>query len=149
MAKTKKLTKCQQEKLRKKFSKLRDQLVEQLYSGRLENLDCSHGDEVDIASNGEIIESAARALEARSSQLVDLERAMDKLEKGTYGQCEICGEPIGKSRLSVLPFADLCLGCQEDEENCMSPRRNKVPRFRFRDDDNYGDDGISLDKASR
>lgn len=40
-----------------------------------------------------------------------VERALDRIEKGEYGVCESCGEPIPAARLEVLPYATLCVAC--------------------------------------
>lgn len=45
--------------------------------------------------------------------------ALQKIEDGTYGVCERCGEPIAEKRLDALPFARYCIDCQrlvEEEE---------------------------------
>lgn len=44
--------------------------------------------------------------------LADIERALAKLEKGTYGLCDLCGQPIGAERLEALPQATLCMACK-------------------------------------
>lgn len=43
-------------------------------------------------------------------------RALEKLEEGTYGICEGCGEPIEEKRLLSRPVATLCIDCKEEEE---------------------------------
>ena len=45
-------------------------------------------------------------------ELKAVQDALARLEGGTYGACLECGEPIGAMRLSVLPEAALCVGCQ-------------------------------------
>ena len=45
--------------------------------------------------------------------LVDVERALRKVEHGTYGVCERCGEPIGEDRLEAIPEARLCIRCKQ------------------------------------
>ena len=45
-------------------------------------------------------------------QLADVEHALQKFEKGTYGLCEECGQPIDPARLEALPQAKLCLSCK-------------------------------------
>lgn len=52
--------------------------------------------------------------EARELRLID--EALDKIEEGTYGICEECGEQIERPRLKALPYAVLCLKCKENEE---------------------------------
>ncbi|HKR71070.1 MAG TPA: TraR/DksA family transcriptional regulator [Streptosporangiaceae bacterium] len=48
--------------------------------------------------------------------LVQSERALARIESGTYGVCESCGEPIGKARLQAFPRATLCVRCKQREE---------------------------------
>jgi RNA polymerase-binding protein DksA len=61
-------------------------------------------------------------LERTESQLADVERALDRLEAGTYGTCEACGEPIGAARLRARPAARLCLPDQELAEEAPASR---------------------------
>ena len=42
-------------------------------------------------------------------QLDDVEHALARLDEGTYGQCEICGSPIGEARLELMPAARYCI----------------------------------------
>ena len=48
--------------------------------------------------------------------LAQTERALLRIDAGTYGVCESCGEPIGKMRLMAFPRATLCLSCKQREE---------------------------------
>ena len=48
--------------------------------------------------------------------LVQTERALGRIESGTYGVCESCGEAIGKARLQAFPRATLCVSCKQREE---------------------------------
>ena len=43
--------------------------------------------------------------------------AIEKVDRGTYGMCDACGRPIKKARLKALPFATLCLECQDRLES--------------------------------
>ena len=43
------------------------------------------------------------------SELADVERALHKLDDGTYGTCEACGKPIGDERLAALPATRFCV----------------------------------------
>lgn len=42
--------------------------------------------------------------------------ALERVEAGTYGVCDTCGEPIGSDRLKALPYADMCIDCKRKEE---------------------------------
>lgn len=55
-------------------------------------------------------------LETGERELVEIEEALDRLRKGTYGECEHCRKSIPKARLRALPFARLCVRCQEQLE---------------------------------
>ena len=48
--------------------------------------------------------------------LAQNERAIARIETGTYGTCESCGEAIGKARLQAFPRATLCVRCKQREE---------------------------------
>ena len=48
--------------------------------------------------------------------LAQTERALARIDAGTYGSCESCGEPIGKARLQAFPRATLCVKCKQREE---------------------------------
>lgn len=49
--------------------------------------------------------------QARSA-IEEIDRAMAKIEAGTYGVCEHCGQPIAEARLEALPYAALCVSCK-------------------------------------
>ena len=52
-------------------------------------------------------------LSAQARNAVDeIDRALRKLDIGTYGICEKCETPIPKARLKALPYAALCVGCK-------------------------------------
>jgi len=44
--------------------------------------------------------------------LAAIEKALVKIESGTYGICERCGQPIAPERLEALPYAELCIDCK-------------------------------------
>ena len=44
------------------------------------------------------------------------ERALHRIDAGTYGVCESCGKPIGKARLQAFPRATLCVACKQRQE---------------------------------
>jgi RNA polymerase-binding transcription factor DksA len=53
------------------------------------------------------------ALEKRiRDQLAEVGQALNKFEKGTYGRCDSCGQPIDPARLEALPHSHLCLSCK-------------------------------------
>ncbi|WP_439951709.1 TraR/DksA family transcriptional regulator [Actinomadura kijaniata] len=48
--------------------------------------------------------------------LVQCERAVRRMDAGTYGVCESCTRPIGKARLQAFPRATMCVACKQREE---------------------------------
>jgi len=68
-------------------------------------VDVNASDSADIADNIESYESNTAILKPLEIQYNDVKRALDKIKKGTYGICEISGEPIEKDRLEANPAA--------------------------------------------
>jgi len=50
------------------------------------------------------------------SAMIRVDRALRKLDDGSYGLCDRCGNPIGDERLEAVPVASLCIGCKRIEE---------------------------------
>ena len=61
-------------------------------------------------------EVARLVAERARDALADVERALARIDDGTYGVCESCGNPIGKMRLMAFPRATLCMSCKQREE---------------------------------
>jgi RNA polymerase-binding protein DksA len=57
----------------------------------------------------------ALAANARE-MLTQTAHALERLDAGTYGRCENCGEPIGKARMQAFPRATLCVECKQKQE---------------------------------
>ena len=56
-------------------------------------------------------------MEMKAESLGKIDEAIRRLEAGVYGVCAECGTEIAEARLKALPFATLCVACQEREEN--------------------------------
>jgi DnaK suppressor protein len=48
-------------------------------------------------------------------QLAEVNKALERIEEGTYGICTNCGKNILPERLEALPYAELCIDCQRQE----------------------------------
>jgi DnaK suppressor protein len=55
-------------------------------------------------------------LEAVEGELTEVERALVRIDEGTYGVCEACGKQIGDDRLEAQPYARLCVEDQQQAE---------------------------------
>ena len=65
-----------------------------------------------MADDATDVAEQAKTLALRThleGMLKDVERAMARIEKGTYGRCEKCGKPIGDERLRAVPWVILCI----------------------------------------
>ena len=45
-----------------------------------------------------------------------IDEALEKIESGSYGLCELCGKKVSKVRLKAVPYAELCVPCQQKQE---------------------------------
>jgi DnaK suppressor protein len=55
------------------------------------------------------------------AKIADVERALERLEAGTYGVCEACGQPIAEARLEAYPAARFCRADQARSERRVNP----------------------------
>jgi DnaK suppressor protein len=61
--------------------------------------------------------------ESLESTLNRIERALTKLDEGTYGACDACGQPIARARLLAMPDSVLCLACAASARRGRRPQR--------------------------
>jgi DnaK suppressor protein len=73
-------------------------------------------DEMDLASS-EYLQSFTFRLRGREKVFLDkIEKALAKIEDGSFGTCEECGEEVSVKRLEARPETTLCIRCKEDQE---------------------------------
>jgi len=70
-------------------------------------------DENDLADRAEDFEERSSTLNVLESRLSDVNIALDKIAKGSYGKCENCGNPIEEDRLEANGSARTCKSCME------------------------------------
>lgn len=99
-------------RLRKELDLSAKELQDLLRDG----VDGAGNDQADVGSKG-LERDAEMSLAANQRELLmQTERALQRLDQGTYGSCEVCGEAIGKLRLQAFPRATLCKECKQREE---------------------------------
>lgn len=79
---------------------------------RMESLDFDGG----FADSAQATAERARLLsfvEQIRERLTAVNRAIGRIERGAYGLCERCGQPIDPARLEALPSATLCVSCKQ------------------------------------
>ncbi|MEW9519947.1 TraR/DksA family transcriptional regulator [Streptomyces tubercidicus] len=73
-------------------------------------------DEADTGSKNITREHELALASNAREMLHQTERALGRLDAGTYGLCENCGNPIGKARMQAFPRATLCVECKQQQE---------------------------------
>jgi DnaK suppressor protein len=71
----------------------------------------------DIGSDNFEQEFTLSLMESEEGTLGQIESSLERIEDGTYGQCDECGSRIPKQRLNAIPYASLCVKCAEAMEN--------------------------------
>jgi DnaK suppressor protein len=115
----------QKEYFRRKLTEWRDSLLEEGKS-TIEGLQDSAQAVPDIADRASAETDRALELSTRDRQrklISKIESALRRLEDGSYGYCEVTGDPISLRRLDARPIATLSLAAQE-----MHERRERVYR---------------------
>jgi RNA polymerase-binding protein DksA len=107
---------------RERLSQELEAIEEHLPEVEQVSMDASGGydeDLADVASDtferekGFAIENSVQDL------LTQVEEALNRIDEGTYGICEVCGQPIHPDRLRALPYARLCINCKAREEQAI------------------------------
>jgi DnaK suppressor protein len=70
----------------------------------------------DIGSDNFEQEFTLSLMENDGGTLELIEASLERIEEGTYGQCDDCGVKIPKTRLNAIPYATLCIRCAEQQE---------------------------------
>jgi DnaK suppressor protein len=85
---------------------------------QLRLLEARPGDQGSISFGKRVGEGTSMAVDRLSQvavhdrlqhTLADVDRALAKVADGSYGRCDVCGEPIAAERLEALPWAVLCV----------------------------------------
>jgi DnaK suppressor protein len=90
------------------------------------------GDLVDQAGDERDRELSLLLTGRDKEKLMAINEALEKIEEGTYGVCEECGENIGQGRLKVIPLAKLCVSCQSKMEKDMSIQKKTEEDLTYR-----------------
>jgi RNA polymerase-binding transcription factor len=107
------------DELKSEAAGLRDDIAkaESDIADRLEDSVRDAGDDPADAGAKTFEREHAFALTSNARDLLEQnERALGRIDAGTYGACESCGQPIGKARLMAFPRATLCVTCKQREE---------------------------------
>jgi RNA polymerase-binding protein DksA len=114
-----KLTKKELDELRVRLTEERGQLDTQLATIVEESFAATQSDlSGDVGLDDESADAGTATFEREKDLSIEnnvrdllqkIERALKRLDEGTYGICDICGKPIEKARIKALPYVDLCI----------------------------------------
>jgi DnaK suppressor protein len=104
-----------EEELRKGFSRFLEEGAEETTDVDMEVGDESH---VDVGK-----EMSFQMMSLRTSELKQIKEALQRIESKEYGICDECGSAIRFERLKAMPFAQLCINCQQDSERREKERQ--------------------------
>ncbi|MBO5683683.1 MAG: TraR/DksA family transcriptional regulator [Akkermansia sp.] len=116
------------------------------------NVSSSSGQHIgDAGSEAEVRDLTIRLLDKDREQLFEIDAALERIRRGTYGICEISLDPIPKKRLQVRPFCRLTVKCQEEYEkkygSYANYRAKKQDHVGYADLQNDMENAISLDDS--
>lgn len=92
-----------------------------------ENSDEGAEDLVDRANSAYNREFMLSLSSSERQILFEIEEALSRLDTGSYGVCEPCGDKIPARRLQAIPWARYCIECQEQAEQGMLPEADARP----------------------
>jgi DnaK suppressor protein len=75
------------------------------------------GDMADQASGNNEVHIQLKLKQTDAKILQAIEEALLRLDKGTYGVCRDCGEPIAPARLNAIPWTRVCITCKEKQNS--------------------------------
>jgi DnaK suppressor protein len=75
------------------------------------------GDMADQASGNNEVHIQLKLKQTDAKILQAIEEALKRIDKGTYGVCRDCGEPIAPARLKAIPWTRVCIVCKEKQNS--------------------------------
>jgi DnaK suppressor protein len=115
--------------------------LEDISDTSVSDLDTPSGDSVDIAALEINQNSLVKVGKRELNHLKKIDAALQKMEDGSYGECESCGEQIAVARLQARPVAQLCIDCKTAQEK---EERKYTDRSTDEESDSISEDGEDL-----
>ena len=82
---------------------------------QMEHNNGRQGDMADQAAGNNEVHIQLKLKQTDAKILQAIEEALFRMEKGTYGICRDCGEPIAQARLQAIPWTRVCITCKEKQ----------------------------------
>jgi len=84
-------------------------------------------DPVDMTQQAADRDVAVQILDRESVLARRIRSALDRIQDGSYGICLQCEEEIAPKRLKAMPWAELCIACQQQADKYASHNRRRTP----------------------
>ena len=111
------LTAAELKEIKKHLLQLRDEAAARLKDKKdMDMPEAEVGDPIDDATRSLDKEILFELSGNAHNTIEQIEAALRKMDKGIYGICEYCRQPIPKKRIKALPFARYCINCQHTNE---------------------------------
>lgn len=104
---------------RKKLLEIKGQILKKMNQTYSESKEVESDVAQDLADKAESSytkEFLLSLTDSEREQLLQIDEALRTLEKGDFGLCQMCGQPISKKRLEALPWVAYCIDCQQKVE---------------------------------
>ena len=82
---------------------------------QIEHNNGRQGDMADQASGNNEVHIQLRLKQTDAKILQAIEEALYRMERGTYGICRDCGDPIAPARLEAIPWTRVCISCKQKQ----------------------------------
>jgi len=116
---TKKITKKEKKEFRKMMMERKEMIIRKLSEFINESKEVETNvaqDVVDKAESSYTKEFLLSLSDTERDQLMLIDEALRRVDKGDFGLCQLCSQEISRKRLNALPWTPYCINCQEKAE---------------------------------
>jgi len=113
------LNKRDKQRYKEKLLKKREEMNNRLSEFYSESREVETGIAQDVGDKAESSYTKEFLLSLSDSERDEIRmirEALQRIEKCNYGDCQMCGQPIGKKRMDAIPWTPYCIECQEKTE---------------------------------
>ncbi len=94
----------------------------------------------DLGTDSYEQEFTLELMDSERKIIAEIDQALDRIEEGTYGICQVHGEPIPKPRLEAIPWARCCVSCASLLEKRLPRREGNLDKYAFPNENDGGED---------
>ncbi|MFC1781797.1 TraR/DksA family transcriptional regulator [Planctomycetota bacterium] len=94
----------------------------------------------DLGTDSYEQEFTLELMDSERKLISEIDKALDRIEEGTYGICQVNGEQIPKRRLEAIPWTRYCVSCANLSEKRSYYNEGNLDKYTFPNDIDYDDD---------